>query len=321
MLSSRLGNSGCRKQFRKDLPILLEPFRANGSFLSSPNFFVIRSGLRTFKIILLASLCRGATNLYQATFVSLGTNCKNSRFYKKWKKAEFQILLSVLYQVLYVLRRRDGRPQNLERRSSSASLSSALCFVLFEHFLDTMIFLPIYRFAADHKAVVVASAGIYFYSLHKALQGTKDFEERTGVKMDLPDIQFGFTPNQLREWYTLWGEEGRQTYIETANIDLFPYMESYTICMGALLVMAARRQGWKENLAHLITATLIMDVGETTIVQHGAKFDPDYLSNTTIKIASFCNKLKWILFFICNVVMLAGFCLKPASKKAVKKVE
>jgi len=176
-----------------------------------------------------------------------------------------------------------------------------------------MLFLPVYRFAADHKAVIVVAVVVYVLGLAKMTSLVRIAEERAGKS--IPDVWFGIPAEQLRETYQAWGDDGRRGYVEASMIDLFPYTPSYTICMGAFLVLVARRKGWTESIANIMTVVMLLDFGESSILQYGARFYPADLPDSTIKLCSSCNQLKWILFGSAILVVLVGALLPPAKKR------
>jgi hypothetical protein len=178
--------------------------------------------------------------------------------------------------------------------------------------------LDMFRYGADHPAVVVISVVVYALSLKMMITVSEICLENGAA--GIPDLLFGFSPQELRELYDIWGEEGCAAYVKAAKVDLFPYMESYTLAMGSLLVMGARRMGWNDQIAALAAIIMMLDVGETVVLRQGCVESlqgaaPDYLSDTTILFASVCNQLKWILFGAASVTIALLFVL-PTPKKA-----
>jgi hypothetical protein len=138
-----------------------------------------------------------------------------------------------------------------------------------------------------------------------------------------PDIRFGYTPDELNAWYGAIGQEGCKSYKQLAMVDIFPYMESYTLFFGGLLVKVARRANVSEQIALLAPLVMMLDVVETVIPAYGCFLYPEErLSNQMIHVASFANQLKWVIFnsgLVLLVVLFAISKMKPvkgATKKA-----
>jgi hypothetical protein len=177
--------------------------------------------------------------------------------------------------------------------------------------------LDVFRYGADHPPVIIVSVVLFALSIKMMLDVSKICSENGAG--GVPDLMFGFSPQELRELYGAWGEEGCAAYIKAATVDLFPYMESYTLVMGSLLVKGARRMGWNDQIAALVVISIMMfDVVETLILRQGCVLPiaPDYLSDTTIRLASACNQLKWILFGVVSVTIVLSSFVLPTPKKA-----
>jgi hypothetical protein len=175
--------------------------------------------------------------------------------------------------------------------------------------------LDVFRYGADHPLVIMVAVIVNVLSLKIMITGSEIFEENGAG--GIPDLRFGFSPKELREIYAIWGEERCAAYVKSANVDLFPYMEAYTMIIGSLLVRGARRMGWNDQIAALAAIIMISDVAETLVLREGCVHQghPDYLSDTTILFASACNQLKWILFGACFTVALLSSFVLPTPKK------
>jgi hypothetical protein len=131
-----------------------------------------------------------------------------------------------------------------------------------------------------------------------------------------PDIRFGYTASELNVWYDAIGEEGCKSYKQLAMLDIFPYMESYTLVLGALLVKVARRASVSEQVCLLAPLVMMLDVVETLIPAYGCFLYPEErLSTELIQVSSLANQLKWVIFgfsLILSVVLFAMSKMKPA---------
>lgn len=137
-----------------------------------------------------------------------------------------------------------------------------------------------------------------------------------------PDIRFGYTPDELNDWYGAIGQEGCELYKQLAMVDIFPYMESYTLVLGGLLVKVARRANVSEQVALLAPLVMMLDVVETVIPAYGCFLYPEErLSTQLIQVSSFANQLKWIIFSFSLALLVVLFAISKmkSAKDATKK--
>lgn len=173
-----------------------------------------------------------------------------------------------------------------------------------------MVYLKICRFLASHPPTFIIPIVVYALSIQKMGQLVDTNE--------IPDLQFGFTPHGMRQlMQEQWGPEGCQAYADASMMDLFPYMESYSVILGALLILGAARQKWDERLAWIGAITWLMDVGETVIcraaclrVVEGASL----LADGWIQAASIFNQLKWVLCGVAVATIVVAYLLPNKNK-------
>mmetsp|Transcript_35749 Transcript_35749/g.86340 ORF Transcript_35749/g.86340 Transcript_35749/m.86340 type:complete len:172 (+) Transcript_35749:174-689(+) len=116
-----------------------------------------------------------------------------------------------------------------------------------------------------------------------------------GLEM-MPDLRFGFTADSLRERReNSWGEQGCQAYVKAATLDLFPYMEAYTVALWCLATVSTRNNSTRtKNLARILaTLPVCFDVVETLILRQTCLSD---ISDEVVAIASIANQFKWVFF-------------------------
>ena len=110
----------------------------------------------------------------------------------------------------------------------------------------------------------------------------------------IPDIMFGFTHEQIQllMWHQ-WSSVDRQAYVWNACIDLFVYMESYTLGLSVILYyLASRRRGWNPETVCLVSLPILLfDLVETTLMLQAARTRT--VSVRHVAIASYANQLKW----------------------------
>ena len=125
-----------------------------------------------------------------------------------------------------------------------------------------------------------------------------------------PDVRFGYSVQELHDYYEALGEEGCQIYIQTAKFDLCPYMILYCLSGSALTVRAARAAGNAPQLAYFLLAAMSADVLETSLQLYGCTLHPQTMHATLIHIAAFANRVKWTLGATALVILI-GLWTKP----------
>lgn len=172
--------------------------------------------------------------------------------------------------------------------------------------------LSVVGFIADRPRWIVAIATICVLSLHRMLQFTQDL-----APSSIPDLQFGFSPASLRALHEEWSDaNGCQKYIQAASSNLFPYMECYTLLLAAMLMLATRRQGWDERLSLLPLLTMLLDCGETVILQESCRRTEE-LPDTVIRVGALCNQAKWISVGLVTAMIAYGV-IGPSAKDRKK---
>jgi hypothetical protein len=91
------------------------------------------------------------------------------------------------------------------------------------------------------------------------------------------------------------------------STDLFPYMESYTLVLGSILVVASGRLGWDDKVAYLALITMALDVCETLVQRRGVLAYPEQLWWWTIAMGKLCNMAKWACFTSSICVVAISF--------------
>ena len=165
------------------------------------------------------------------------------------------------------------------------------------------------QFLADHPKWMLAPVVVY---------GVASFlMSRFMGDRIMPDLMFGFSPSQIHalheEWYA---SDGCSAYIKASMVDLFPYMESYSLVVGTLLVMVCRRHSFDERWANLIWVVMGFDVGETVILQQACR---DVVSDDWLRFASICNQAKWTAFVTACISVVVALRLprrRPQARKA-----
>jgi hypothetical protein len=119
-----------------------------------------------------------------------------------------------------------------------------------------------------------------------------------------PDLRFGYTPKDLNNWYDSLGMTGRDAYKRMYQWDLVPFMQTYAVVLGSLLLQAAKRAGVNPKVAMIFfPVTMGFDFLETVIPAVGCDIYPQRLPHYLILVAVGANVSKWISF-ITGMVLL-----------------
>jgi len=150
----------------------------------------------------------------------------------------------------------------------------------------------IFRCVAAHRPLMGLAIALYLYSAYEMNARLRMVQAaRAGPP---PDLRFGFQEDELNAWYDALGESGRFQYLYQCAWDLFPFMESYTLLLGALLYQNAQQAGWNPAIAWIIPIGMMFDVVETSIAAYGCQAYPDVLVTINIVFSSMANQLKWL---------------------------
>jgi hypothetical protein len=136
-----------------------------------------------------------------------------------------------------------------------------------------------------------------------------------------PDLWFGFSPASLNSIYAAWGPGGRAAYFYVGLWDFFPYMPAYTLLLGTLLTMAAKRTKGRvhHNVSYVIIFVFVCDWIESAILMLSCRKFPEQLAGAIISIGSAANMLKWIGFvFTLTLIPFVWIVVAPKGVKTQK---
>lgn len=141
-----------------------------------------------------------------------------------------------------------------------------------------------------------------------------------------PDMRFGYTQDELYAWYEGIGEEGRKLYLSMVRFDLFPYMATYAVLLGAITLNLARQAQMPDKIALIFPIAMWFDFMETVIPGYGANLYPKRLPEFVVLVAIGGNQLKWLSFGVGMAILTALFLytsVRPsvAIKDKATKVE
>ena len=127
---------------------------------------------------------------------------------------------------------------------------------------------------------------------------------------NIPDLWFGYSPQDLDNIYELWGPTGRQRYTSVAHFDMMAFIPSYASLLGYMCYYVI--EDWSLIL-WWIALIAWCDYVETFILMitcsaypHGDVQHMELL----IQISSYANMAKWIL-----VAAIIGFSIYSTMQK------
>eukprot|EP00775_Hariotina_reticulata_P003076 gene3076-3355_t len=148
-------------------------------------------------------------------------------------------------------------------------------------------------------------------------------------ELEVPDLRFGYSADELTKLFETWGPEGRQWYLVTEAIDVFAYIPSYTLAFTVLLTLlgavASRKTGlvvlrrahlwplilgvvdWVEDALQVLLVNSYVDKGQAL---------PGWWA-AVVPAASAVNQFKWwivragVLFMVLLVAAAAAPRLRP----------
>uniref|UniRef100_A0A7S2XP79 Uncharacterized protein n=1 Tax=Attheya septentrionalis TaxID=420275 RepID=A0A7S2XP79_9STRA len=186
-----------------------------------------------------------------------------------------------------------------------------------------MVSLTIFQNVADSPTLTTLAVIAEVLSVSVML-GVKSNAVDTFGAGPCPDLWFGIAPPRLHTFFDRLGDEGREAYSAVNRWDLFPYMISYTILLGSLLVRVARRAGVGEGIAHVMPVVLCCDFVETIILKRACDLFPELLDGRVVAIGSIANQIKWILFALSLGILAVLFAAgknETTRKRQNKAVE
>jgi hypothetical protein len=167
-----------------------------------------------------------------------------------------------------------------------------------------VLFLSLFRYLARSNAIIaflivafiMATVLISAISFPVLIYAGKDHSP-------LPDARAitGYTPSQLRSFYTKIGVKGCEAYVQVADFDCYLYMPIYMVCLGTLMVRASdvlvvgTTSSSSEIWALLPVLAVTFDLVETYLQRQGCLRD---LEDYEIRGASLAMQSKWVLLAV-----------------------
>jgi hypothetical protein len=184
------------------------------------------------------------------------------------------------------------------------------------------MFLVVLEKVAETPWMMVVAAMVYV----ACLQYIDSLRKQLPSNSPPPDFRFGYTPEALNTWYDEIGDAGCIVYRQMVAVDLFPFMQSYTMLLGGLLLQQLRLVGITDSVALLFAVAMVMDMVETYIAGYGCSIYPKRLRNEYIEVAAAGSQLKWVNLGI-GMTLLSGLFVyttffppkKPTGDVAAKK--
>jgi len=155
----------------------------------------------------------------------------------------------------------------------------------------------------DNTLPFVALTFVLVISFRSIFLETKDLPSLP------PDQRFGY--GSLVDIFQEWSEAQRQAYIRSSSIDLFPFMQCYTLWLGALLVRV------KPNYFWLPLVVLAFDFVETYIPCWACQEYPRPIGSFWNVLSSLSNQGKWLFLSATIASLLHGWYQKRNASKLV----
>ena len=137
-----------------------------------------------------------------------------------------------------------------------------------------------------------------------------------------PDLWCGYNSEQIYEWLEKIGPKGRKQYLEMVVWDLFPYMESYTILLGSVLLKECESAKRKSEVALVFPLAMMFDLVETLANGYATTQFPDRIDARVVEVSSIANQLKWVSFGVGLLMLSLLFFhnhIYPAKDRLINK--
>jgi len=208
------------------------------------------------------------------------------------------------------------------------------------------MFLPLFErisnstglFAAVFVAQI-ASMCVMQKLLERLDSGRADSASGGALPPPPPDLRFGFTSDELYDWFDAIGDEGLAAYRNMYRFDLFPYMQLYAVSFGTLLYRLTKQSGSAvvpPRLALIFPVAAWFDFFETLIPARASELYAavddrgqrrrQRVSENLVQVASLANQCKWVCFgigmlslsllFLYNTAFVSGTAKSPTTKTA-----
>ena len=174
------------------------------------------------------------------------------------------------------------------------------------------MFLSLYRYVVDNAWLsqlcgVSQAMAFHLYQgeINTAPQ-SRACQEYNVYSSCLPDLMLGL-PFDLNHLYNIWTPALHKAYVRASIIDFCLIMPGFTLLLGSMLIIAARRLNISENVAHLMTVAYMSDVAETSISVYGSMIYPSRLPLLVVRFASIAGQSTWIMCYVAVLIIVAEF--------------
>lgn len=167
---------------------------------------------------------------------------------------------------------------------------------------DSNFILTVLNKVASSSSTMTCVIILHLIAMHQMKEYSATMQQ---FGAGIPDVMFAYKPVQLKQWIEQIGNEGCTVYQKMAAWDLFPFMESYTLLLGGLLMQQAKLANVTGKIALIFPFVMICDVLETVLPAKGCK--DGHLSNIELAISAEANKFKWVGFMMGMLCLTALF--------------
>ena len=119
----------------------------------------------------------------------------------------------------------------------------------------------------------------------------------------IPDLLFYYSPVQLHDLFTHFGEAGITEYLTLQWIDMI-YPLVYSLLISTLLFLAFKKLKWQGTI-YLPFVAALFDYLENFSLRYIASSFPGF-SNGVAHLAAFCTAWKWIFVYLSILFILFG---------------
>lgn len=151
---------------------------------------------------------------------------------------------------------------------------------------------------ANWKTFVAALLLYILFAGFIMKRGAQAFEDISGKKVEILDLQFHYTPEQARSIIADYGDAGRSFAIKFGLIADALYPLAYTfffLMITSLIFKGLINKGTRTGNLHLFPLfILVVDYCENVGIANLMNSYPNF-TDTEVHIASFFTSLKWCL--------------------------
>ena len=174
------------------------------------------------------------------------------------------------------------------------------------------MFIKMFRAISNSSNLLVGLGLFNVFTMAVITYLSNKLASTTGLSAPPPDLWFGYNSNEIYTWIGHIGKEGRQQYLFMIAWDLFPYMESYALLFGSLLMNECNKSSkydkqYEQQFALVFPLIMAFDFIETSTNGYAVMQYPNEINPIIVQISSVANMSKWIGFGVGLSILVALF--------------